>query len=105
MRSVIFWKGWGMTPFLPCSSFCENFCFKEAFNRFGFYGMESIVNHYANTFLASAQAKCATELNLFFKVVFCYKVLKLFYNLTRTFDVARAAYTYCDFHFFTPFVE
>ena len=63
--------------------------------------MESIVNHYTNTFLASAQAKCAAELNLFFKVVFCYK----FYNLTRTFDVARAAYTYCDFHFFTPFVE
>ena len=49
---------------------CQNFVCEELVNGFGSYGVEGVVNGYANAHLAFAHAKCATKLYFITKIVF-----------------------------------
>ncbi len=76
---------------------------KERLNRFGGYGIERLVNIDANAELTFAHAEGSAELNLILQIIFCDKILKLFNDLSRTLEMARASDTYCYFHYFIPF--
>jgi hypothetical protein len=80
----------------------KNFFCKEISYRFGGYGIEFVVNRYANAFLASAHAERAAKVYFIFNLVLSNKLLELLYYLARAFDVARATDTYCNFHFIYP---
>lgn len=62
--------------------------------------MEIIVNRYANALLTFTHTEGAAKLDLVAEVVVGNKLLKLLYDLSGSFNVARAADTYCDFHCF-----
>ena len=57
--------------------------------------MEGVIHRHAHALLAFAHAESAAESDLVSDIVFVDQALKLFYNLTGTFDVAGAADTYC----------
>ena len=80
---------------------CQNFVGKKFVNCFGRYGMEYAVNCYANALLALTQAECASEIYLVAKIVVGDQLLKLFYYLTGSFDVAATTDAYNDFHVFS----
>ena len=57
-----------------------------------------VVYGYANALLAVADAEGSCKLNLAFEIVFAYKTLKGFNNLTRTFEMTRASDANSNFH-------
>ena len=74
---------------------CHYLVFEEFFYVCGGNGVEIVVKGNAYALLAFAHAESAAEGNLVSNVVFVDQALKLFYNLTGTFDVAGAADAYC----------
>ena len=57
-----------------------------------------VIDRDRNTGLASAHAESGTKRYRVLELVFGNQALQTFYDLTRTFQVARAADTYCDFY-------
>ena len=74
---------------------CHDLVFKECLYVFGSNGVEIVVKGNAYALLAFAHAESAAEGNLISDVVFIDQALKLFYDLTRTFNVAGAADANC----------
>ena len=59
--------------------------------------MEGVIDRYAYALLTLAHAEGAAKLHLITEIVFSDQILKLFYYLTRTLDVAGASDTNCNF--------
>ena len=74
---------------------CHYLVLEEFFYVCGGNGVEIVVKGNAYALLAFAHAESAAEGNLVSNVVFGDQALKLFYDLTRTLDVAGAADAYC----------
>ena len=74
---------------------CHYLVLEEFFYVCGGNGVEIVVKGNAYALLAFAHTKSAAEGDLVGNVVFADQALKLFYDLTRTLDVAGAADTYC----------
>ena len=58
-----------------------------------------VVNCDAYAKLALSHAEGTAQLYLIAQLVFCDKILELFYDLTGTLEMAGAAYANCNFHF------
>ena len=81
---------------------CQNFFLEEIADGVRGNGMKAIIYRYTHTLLTFAHTEGSPKLNLVAKVVFGDQILKLFYYLTRSFDVAGASDTNCNFHNFIP---
>jgi hypothetical protein len=81
---------------------CGNFVLKKLTDGLGRNGVELLVYHNANALLAIAKAESAAKLNLIAKVIIGDQTLKLFNDLTGTFDVAGTSDTYCNLHKTNP---
>ncbi len=60
--------------------------------------MELVVDHNANALLTVSKTEGTAKSNLFSKVIFCNKSLKLFYYSAGSLNVTTATDTYCYFH-------
>ena len=87
------------------SDLCKNVFAEEVFDCIGLHGEELVVHRDAHALLAFAHAEGTGELNLVVKIVFSYKVLKLFDYLARTLDVAGGTDANGYFHSFHLFHE
>ena len=67
--------------------------------------MKGSVNRNANTLLAVAKAKGSAKVYLVAYVVLGNQILKLFYYLTGSLNVAGASNTYCNLHNFFPRID
>jgi hypothetical protein len=77
---------------------CANRFVEEGIYGIGRYGVEFFVNHDADALLTFAEAEGGTEFNLIAEFVLGNQLLKLFNNLTGTFQMAGTADANCDFH-------